>query len=125
MAVVPKPCHTVYDIVDLREGEHAAWYGVISMTATNPEADNDNGFGEDQLLYEDGKPRMVWIFNLDGTQYLAYNRVWQKRITTGTWDVSETTLVTKVDDPDAPESTFEIVSFERMIFLLCRQKMQR
>lgn len=96
----------------------AGEYGVISMTATNPEADNGNGFGEDELLYEDGKPRMVWIFNLDGTQYLAYNRVWQKRLATGTWDVSETTLVTKVDDPDAPESTFEIVSFENDLLTL-------
>lgn len=96
----------------------AGEYGVISMTATNPEADNDNGFGEDELLYEDGKPKMVWIFNLDGTQYLAYNRVWQKRLATGTWDVSETTIVTKVDDPDAPESTYEIVSFENDLLTL-------
>ena len=96
----------------------AGEYGVISMTATNPEADNGIGFGEDELLYEDGKPKMVWIFNLDGTQYLAYNRVWQKRITTGTWDVSETTLVTKVDGPDAPETTFEIVSFENDLLTL-------
>lgn len=96
----------------------AGEYGVISVTETNPEADNGNGFGEDELLYEDGKPRMVWVFNLDGTQYLAFNRVWKKRITTGTWDVSETTLVTKVDDPDAPESTFEIVSFENDLLTL-------
>ena len=96
----------------------AGEYGVISMTATNPETDNGIGFGEDELLYEDGKPKMVWIFTLDGTQYLAFNRVWKKRITTGTWDVSETTLVTKVDDPDAPESTYEIVSFENDLLTL-------
>ena len=51
----------------------AGEYGVISMTATNPEADNGIGFGEDELLYEDGKPRMVWILNLDGTQYDPVN----------------------------------------------------
>lgn len=96
----------------------AGEYGVISVTATNPEADNGIGFGEDELLYEDGKPRMVWIFNLDGTQYQAFNRVWKKRITTGTWDVSETTIVTKVDGPDAPESTYEIVSFENDLLTL-------
>ena len=100
----------------------AGEYGVISITETNPEADNGNGFGEDELLYEDGKPRMVWIFNLDGTQYLAFNRVWKKRITTGTWDVSETTLVTKVDDPDAPETTYEIVSFENDLLTLQTKK---
>ena len=96
----------------------AGEYGVISVTETNPEADNGIGFGEDELLYEDGKPRMVWIFNIDGTQYLAFNRVWKKRITTGTWDVSETTLVTKVDGPNAPESTYEIVSFENDLLTL-------
>ena len=31
---------------------------------------------------------------------------------------AETTLVTKVDDPDAPESTFEIVSFENDLLTL-------
>ena len=48
--------------------------------------------------------------SFDGQSDVGSRPPMKKRITTGTWDVSETTLVTKVDNPDAPESTFEIVS---------------
>ena len=68
----------------------AGEYGVISMT----NVDTDEGFDEEDFIYEDGKPRLVWVLNLDGTQYMAYNRVWKKKLTTGTWDVSGTTLIT-------------------------------
>ena len=56
--------------------------------------------------------------SFDGQSDVGSRPPMKKRITTGTWDVSETTLVTKVDDPDAPESTFEIVSFENDLLTL-------
>ena len=56
--------------------------------------------------------------SFDGQSDVSSRPPMKKRITTGTWDVSETTLVTKVDDPDAPESTFEIVSFENDLLTL-------
>ena len=92
----------------------AGEYGVISMTEVNADADNgnDNGFGESVLVGQDGKPMLVWVFNLDGTQFMAYNRVWKKRLVAGTWDVSGTTLVTQADVESAPETSFEIISFE-------------
>jgi len=82
------------------------------MTETNPETDNGNGFGESVLVGKDGKPMLVWVFNLDGTQFIAYNRVWKKRLVAGAWDVSGTTLVTQADVETAPETSFEIISFE-------------
>ena len=96
----------------------AGEYGVISMTGVNADADNGNdngngnGFGESVLVGQDGKPMLVWVFNLDGTQFMAYNRVWKKRLVAGTWDVSGTTLVTQPDMESAPETSFEIISFE-------------
>lgn len=92
----------------------AGEYGVISMTEVNADADNgnDNGFGESVLVGQDGKPMLVWVFNLDGTQFMAYNRVWKKHLVAGTWDVSGTTLVTQADVESAPETSFEIISFE-------------
>lgn len=83
----------------------AGEYGVISMT----NIDTEEGFGEDLCLYEDGKPITVWVLNLDGTYFIANNRVWKKHLMDGTWDVSEKTLNT-----ESPQeaSSYEIVSFD-------------
>ena len=96
----------------------AGEYGVISMT----NVDIDEGFDGEDLIYEDGKPRLVWVLNLDGTQFMAYNRVWKKKLTTGTWDVSGTTFVAKTDIESAPENSYEIVSFENNFLTLRTEK---
>ena len=96
----------------------AGEYGVISMT----NVDTDEGFDEEDFIYEDGKPRLVWVLNLDGTQYITYNRVWKKKLTTGTWDVSGTTFVAKADIESAPENSYEIVSFDNNLLTLQTEK---
>ena len=85
----------------------AGEYGVISMT----NIDTGEGFGEDLCLYEDGKPIMVWMLNLDGTYFTAYNKVWKKHVVDGTWDVSEKTLNMSTESYQEA-SSYEIVSFD-------------
>ena len=91
----------------------AGEYGVISMT----DIDIENGFSEDLCLYDDGKPIVVWMLNLDGTYFIANNRVWKNHYMDGTWDVSENILNMSLKT-DSEISSYEIVSFENGLLTL-------
>ena len=91
----------------------AGEYGVISMT----DIDMENGFSEDLCLYDDGKPIIVWMLNLDGTYFIANNRVWKNHYMDGTWDVSEKILNMSLKT-DSEISSYEIVSFENGLLTL-------
>lgn len=91
----------------------AGEYGVISMT----DIDMENGFSKDLCLYDDGKPIIVWTLNLDGTYFIAYNRVWKNHLMDGTWDVSEK-ILNMSSNTDSETSSYEIVSFENGLLTL-------
>lgn len=99
-------------------------YGVLNIADVGSD---DSAFGDGiSYIDENGKPIVIWVFNLDGTFYSAPNRVWKDKILDGTWKVVKDELqlnLTGIEET-RPGDKYKIVSFEDDILTLQSEKVK-
>lgn len=76
----------------------AGEYGVVSLDGESEDGNDLPLFG-DGVSYTDekGRPTIIWVLNLDGTYFIAPNRVWKNVYGKGTWEVSKDEIHFKAD----------------------------
>lgn len=82
--------------------------------------ETDESFNEADLdlFDEQGRPIVVYVFNLDGSYYSAINRVWNDHLTEGSWRVEDGYLYLDHTVPEALSESYKLVSFEDEILTM-------
>ena len=104
----------------------AGEYGVVSINGESEDGETDLPLFGDGVSYTDekGRPTIIWVFGLDGTYFIAPNRLWKHVYGKGTWDVSADEILMKADlgAIDTPDDKLKIKSFKDGLLTLQDEK---
>lgn len=93
----------------------AGEYGVMNITGTDEDGTDSPLFGDfATYVDEDGRPITIMVLSLNGTYYMAPNRVWRDILISGLWDVvdGELQMRNSLDAEVRPANKYKIVSAE-------------
>lgn len=92
----------------------AGEYGVVNITGTADGGETELPLFGDNLSFTDdkGRPVTVLVLGIDGTWFMAPNRVWKHIYSKGLWDVSSDELQLKGESESEPDETYKITDFK-------------